>query len=303
VRMQVGRALAAVVVVGAVISGCGGPAQAGTAVFIGDQAVPLEHIQSQVSSALAGAGMSDALRARDQGADIPRLSRSIVSSEVLHSVLSLRAAEYGIVVTDQQVDAEIAAGGGAEAFMQQTGLDLTALRSQIRDTLIAVQIGQRVAPRLAVTVDLVGVGTSRADAERAAHVLAAGGPEADALLAGPASQRVVYQAGSFPAGLASVLLGVPVGAVGAYQPSQNEAGWNAFRVVERRTDLPVDPATPPAITEMQASQVGVRDAQLAGEVAGIRVNPRFGQWDPIQGQVVPEGQQVGTVILPSRSAA
>jgi hypothetical protein len=300
--MQVGRALAAVVVVGAVISGCGGPSQAGTAVFIGDQAVPVERIQEQVSSTLARAGVSDAPGGA-QGADIPRLSRSIVTSEVLHSMLERKAAEYGIVVTDQQVDAQIAAGGGAEAFMQQTGLDLNELRSQVRDTLVAVQIGQHVAPRLAVTVELVGVGTSRAEAERAAHVLAAGGPEADALRAGPASQRVVYQPGSFPAGPESVLLGMPVGTTGAYQPSQNEAGWNAFRVVERRTDLPVDPAAAPAITERQASQIGIRDAQLSAELAGIRVNPRFGQWDPVQGQVVPDGQQVATIILPSQSAA
>ena len=49
----------------------------------------------------------------------------------------------------------------------------------------------------------------------------------------------------------------------------------------------------------QAIQVGIREAQLSGEVAGIRVNPRYGQWDPVSAQVVPDGQQLGEVLLPA----
>lgn len=292
--------MAAVVVAGAAISGCGGPVQAGTAVFVGDDAVPLERVQSQVGSFLDQVGGEDSFRS--QGGDPAQLSRGVVAREVVHSLLSRKAGELGIVVTDTQVDAEIEANGGAEAILAQTGLDLPTLRTQLRDSLTAVQIGQRVAPTLAVTVELVGLGTSPGEAERAAQVLAAGGPEADALLARSPVQRVVYQAGSFPDGLGSVLLGVPVGTAGAFQPSPNEANWIAFRVVERRTDVPADPAAP-AVTEEEASLIGVREAQLSGELAGIRVNPRYGEWDPVQGRVVPDGQQVGEIILPGRPAA
>jgi hypothetical protein len=292
--------MVAVVVAGAVISGCGGPLQAGTAVFVGDDAVPLERIQSQVGSFLDKAGGADSFRA--QGGDTAQLSRSVVAIEVLHSLLSRKADELGIVVTDSQVDAELAARGGAEAILAQSGLDLPTLRTQMRDSLLSVQVGQRVAPTLAVTVELVGVGTSRAEAERAAQVLAAGGPEAEALMAGATARRVVFQAGSFPSGLASVLLGLPAGTAGAFQPSPNEAGWNAFRIVERRTDVPADP-TVPAVSEQQASQIGIREAQLSGELAGIRVNPRYGEWDSVQGRVVPDGQQVGEIILPDPASA
>ena len=298
-RKQVGRVVTAVAVVAAVVSGCGGPGRPGAALIVGDEAVPLERIQSQLTGVLDRTSGLESYQA--QGGDTAQLSRGIVTSEVLHSLLTRRAAEYGIVVTDAQVDAEIEANGGAEAILAQTPLDLAALRSQVRDTLIAEQIGQRVAPRLSVTVEIVGTGTSRADAEQAARTLAAGGPPAEELLAGPTAQRVVYEAGSFPSGLASVLLGVPAGTVGAYQPSRNEATWNAFRVVERRIDAPAAPAAP--LPAQQATQIGIRDAQLAGQVAGIRVNPRYGEWDPIQGRVVPDGQQVGEIILPPAAAA
>jgi len=41
VRRQVGRVILAVAAAGAVATGCGGPSQVGSAVIIGDRAVPL----------------------------------------------------------------------------------------------------------------------------------------------------------------------------------------------------------------------------------------------------------------------
>ncbi|MGH3586612.1 MAG: hypothetical protein ACRDQ0_09840, partial [Pseudonocardia sp.] len=138
-RMQVGRALAAVTVVGAVISGCGGPSQAGTAVFIGDQAVPLEFVQAEASAVLDRAGGADALRA--SGKDPAQLSRGVVTNEVLHRLVSGKAAEYGVAVTDAQIDELIAANGGAEAVLAQSGQpDLPTLRRKARDQLSLVLI-------------------------------------------------------------------------------------------------------------------------------------------------------------------
>jgi hypothetical protein len=50
VYTKVGRALVAAAAAGALVSGCGGPVQAGSAIIVGDTAVPLDQVQSQVGT-------------------------------------------------------------------------------------------------------------------------------------------------------------------------------------------------------------------------------------------------------------
>ncbi|HET6260575.1 MAG TPA: hypothetical protein VFE39_18205, partial [Pseudonocardia sp.] len=113
-RKQVGRVAAAVAVVGAMVSGCGLD-QAGSAVIVGNDAVPLGRVQSQLDVALGKTDQIAQLTA--QGGTPADLSRSIVTREVLHDLLQRRAAEDGIVVTDAQVEAELAGSGGADAVV------------------------------------------------------------------------------------------------------------------------------------------------------------------------------------------
>lgn len=301
-RMQVGRVAASVAVIAAVVSGCGGPGQPGAAVIIGADAVPLERVQSQVNTAIAKTDLYARFQA--QGGTAADLSRNFVAGEVFHDLFTRRAERDGIVVTDAQIDAELDANGGAEETMAGSYFDMAGLRERVRDSLIALQIGQRVAPGLAVTADLVGA-ASREDAERAARALAEGGPEADALFEDESTARrgIQYTAASVPSGPASVLLAVPAGTVGFYQPDPRSASWNAFRVVDRRTDAAADPAALSTLGMAQLFEIGQREAQLDGERRGIEVNPRYGEWDPVQATVVPEGQQTGSVVLPSAAAA
>jgi hypothetical protein len=159
--MQVGRFAAAVVVIGAVISGCGGPIQAGTAAFVGDNAIPLERVQTQLDAALAKKDLIAQLTA--QGGSTAGIARSIVTRAVMHDLLTRRAAEDGIVVTDAQIDTEINENGGADALLDGSLYDLSTLRERMRDDLIAAQLAQRAVGGLAVTADLVAA-TSRENA-------------------------------------------------------------------------------------------------------------------------------------------
>jgi hypothetical protein len=295
--MQVGRVAAAVVVVGAVISGCGGPDQAGSAVIIGGDAVPLETVQSQLDTALGKTELFGQLTS--SGATPADVSRSIVTSEVMHDLLERRAAQDGIVVTDAEVDAQLAQNGGAQAVVDGSLYDLPTLRQRVRDELIAAQVAQRSVGGLTVTADLVAT-TSRDDAEAKARTLAAGGPAADALFSDPrTSQRdTTFQATSAPGNAATVLFGVPVGAVVAFQPDPQQSTWIVFRVTERSTDAPSDPAAVSGISQSQLASIGRRLLQPMADQVGIRVNPRYGVWDPIQLQVVAPDQQAGTIIAP-----
>lgn len=297
-RKQVGRVVAAVAVVGAVISGCSGPDQAGAAVIVGSTAIPLEEVQSQLDVALSRTDQVAQLTA--QGGGPPDIARGIVTREVLHELLMRRAAAEGIVVTDAQVDAELAANGGAEAVAQQSLYDVATLRERVRDDLVAGALARKVIAGLAVTADLVAA-TSREDAEAKAKVLAAGGPEADALLADQqtAARGTVYQAVTQPDAAGTVLFGAPVGSVVLFQPNPQQSTWIVFRVVERRTDAPSDPAALSSVSRSQLAAIGERMLQASGEELGIRVNPRFGVWDPIELRVVADGQQVGTILPPT----
>lgn len=301
VRMQVGRVAATVAMIAAVVSGCGGPDQAGSAVIIGQDAVSLERVQSQLTTALSRADVFAQYTA--QGGSAATLSRDVVTSEVLHDLLARRAAQDGIVITDAQVDAELAGNGGAEATLARTYYDMPTLRERVRDSLIAMQIAQRAVPGLAVTVDLVGA-ASRADAEQAARTLAKGGPEADALFTNPqtAVRNATYQAASAPAAAGTVVFGVPAGTVGVFKPDPQGSTWAAFRVIDRRTDMPSDPAAVSNISQAELLAIGQRAVQPAAEQLGIRLNPRYGEWDPVQFRVVPAGQQDGMIILPSAPA-
>jgi hypothetical protein len=300
VRMQVGRIVAVVAVLGAVVSGCGGASQAGTAVFVGENAVPLEHIQTQLDAALAKEEQIAQLMS--QGGTTADLARSIVTRAVMHDLLVRRASEDGITITDAEIDTRIAENGGADALLDGSLYDLPMLRERVRDDLIAEQLGRREAEGLAVTADLVAA-TSRADADAKAAALRAGGPQAEALFGDPrvSARDTTFDAASSPDNASTVLFGVPAGTVVTFQPNPQQSTWIVARVIQRRTDAPSDPSVFTAISQAQLIAIGERMLQPTAEQVGIRVNPRYGVWDPIQMRIVAEDQTVGTVLPPAAS--
>ena len=115
-------------------------------------------------------------------------------------------------------------------------------------------------------------------------MLAAGGPESDALFARPADLRAgrpSTRRRTQPDAAGTVLFGTPVGGVVAFQPNQQQSTWIVFRVTDRRTDDPFDPAAVAAISRTQidrrsgsgwCSRAG-RGAGHPGQPALRRVGP------------------------------
>jgi hypothetical protein len=294
----VGRVILAVAAAGAVATGCGGPSQVGSAVIIGDRAVPLESVQSQLATAL---GKPDQVaQLKQQGGSEADVARSIVTQQVLHDLLGRQAAADGIAVSEQQVDAELASNGGADQVLDSSLYDLATLRDRVRDNLIAAQLARNVVGGLSVKVDLVAA-TSEADANAKAATLAAGGPAADALFAdqNTSAKGQDIQAVNYPDDAGTVLFGTPVGDVVAFQPSAQQAGWIVFRVVERRTDVASPPDALNNLSQQQLVSIGERQMQPVADQVGVTVNPRYGVWDPIQLRVVGADQKAGEILTPA----
>ena len=294
---QVGRALAVVATVGVVVSGCGtGPSQVGSAVIVGTNAVPLEQVQSRLDVAL---GKTDVVaQLASSGVGAPDIARDVVTGAVMHDLLARTAATEGITVSEADVDAALQESGGADAALSQSLYDLSAIRERVRDRLIAVKHAQRIVPGLTITADLVAA-NSRDDAAAKARVLAAGGPEADALFASnPDTSRrnMSYQAVRSPEAASTVLFGLPVGRTAYFQPSPQQGGWIVLRVTDRQEDANADPSAAASLGDSDLAAIGDRLLQPLSEEVGVRVNPRFGVWDPVSMRVVAADQQGGAIL-------
>lgn len=295
--MRMRGVLAAVAVVGAVASGCGGPEQAGSAVIVGDTSVSLESVQSQLSAALKR------VPAEQTQQDTPAaIARDVVTNEILHGLVERQAGAAKITVTDAAVDQFIAQQGGMPALLQNSILDEAGLRQQVRDNLLAAGLAKRAVGGLQVTADLVAA-TSRQQAAADAQILADGGAAADALFTDPqTSQRgIVYTAATTPGVASTVVFGTPVGTTVYFQPNPQQSTWIVFRVTGKRTNASSDPAAVSQISQDQLVSIGQRTLQPVAEQLGVRVNPRYGVWDPIVLRVVPADQMAGGVIAPVAS--
>lgn len=294
-RMQVGRVLAAAVVAGVLVSACGGPSQVNAAAIVGDHAIPLEQVQGQLASSLARADQIGQLA--QQGVGPQDIAREVVTRAVLHDLLATQTAAQGITVSDADVDADIKNRGGADKILETDIGTPDDLRTRVRDQLLAAQLGKRAVGGLAVKVDIVAA-TSKADADAKAATLAKGGPAADALFGNPQSsaKNQPFTAATDPDDAATVLFGVPQGRIVVFQPNPQQASWIVFTISERRTDAPSDPAAVAQISQDQLTAIGQRLLQPEGEAEGIRINPRYGAWDPIQQRVVATGAASGEIL-------
>lgn len=308
-RRHVGRAVAAVTIVGAVVSGCGGPGGPGTGAVVGEHVISLNDIEQQVDAAYADRNQLVANQAFQWGAS--GLSRMVVDAAVGDAIVGAQAAASGVTVAPADVDRtsqEVARGmyeeqvnAGNQAVQDDNvirGLLAVTGRSAHWQTA-AIALGRAAVGRVSVVVDEVAV-RDRATAERSARILATGGPAADALLAGPGARRgVEYKIATDPERAGTVVFGVPQGAVVAYQPSPANASWSVARVVSRRTDGAFDSAGADKVSLSELLDIGKRVAQAEQVHNPVVVNPRFGVWDPVNFMVVQPADVAGLVLLPN----
>jgi hypothetical protein len=283
----------------AFLTGCGsGPSQVGSAAIVGSTVVSLGDTQHRIDAALAKPGLIDQLKLQgDKPADI---SREVVSRAVQHVLLDEAARREGIRVTDDQVNAELTREGGVDALVEATIYDKDSVREAVRDQLVSQALARKLLARVSVTVDVTNA-TSRDDAVAKARKMASGPPGAAAVLAAdPRAQRgLQLRASLVPQSAASFLFGTPAGSVVAAQTSPAPDGWTVLRVTARTTTAPAGDPRASSVSQLDDStldDIGRRFTQPLAQELGVRVNPRYGVWDPLRLAVLAPGTPAGLVL-------
>lgn len=283
----------------ALLTGCGGgPSQVGAAAIVGDRSVSVSQLQKQVDAALANPKIKQSLAL--QGAPTSLVAQVIISREVQHLLLLESADREHIAVTEDQVSAELAKPGAAQTYAGQLALDKASQRDTARDQLICEALVNKYLNRLSATVDLVNV-DSKNQAITVARQLAAGPAQAAAAIkaAGQNGAGALALRGSLVAQQdLNLVLGTEAGQVVALQTGQNS--WTVWRVSQRSTTAPaVGPADAAAtLGDSAVYTIGGRLTQPLAEQIGVRVNPRFGRWDPIVLSILQPGQSP-SVVMPA----
>lgn len=297
-----------------------GPAPGpGVAAVVGNQVVTTDLLTARVRTAAPDLAQALAAQSGRPGgtpldpANLADESRELLSTAVLHEVIAEASRREGVVVPPAQVDAQVAAAGGPAAAAG-SGYDPATLRELVADQIAVAEIGRREFDRLAVTVD-IGTFGSRADAQQAAARLATD-PGTGALAALPPDATVigttlrpgtvnptarVRSASSLVFGLPDrtvSISGPPPGSPGRPAPDPSTQAWTVVRVRDRDTAAPPPgaDAVPAALVDAATMiQFGLRAIQPLAVQLGVRVNPRYGVWDPTQERVAPTAADAGTI--------
>lgn len=309
-RTRPGAVLAVAALALGLLAGCGtGPSQVGAAAIVGDRTVPLDQVQQQLNTVLAKEG-PEAKAQLVAGNQLDDVSRQIVSLEVQHELLTIAAQREQLSVDPQQVTSLIDGLGGAEAAARGTIYTAGDFRERARDQLLAVELGRKYLPRLAVTVDYTTANTRAAAQQRVAQLASAGAADAreqiraDTERGGAAAldQRIV--AAQNPSFASAPVFGVQEGTVVAFPSDQQAGSWLVMVVTSRSaTDGDSQPADEiEGLDESLLAAAGLRQLAITAERTGVRLNPRYGVWDRVSLQAVPNADETTGFIESLREA-
>jgi hypothetical protein len=276
-------------VLGLLVAGCSN--QATSAASVGDQAISEQTIFDR-TSVLAAEAQTSGGSAPDPAA-LAELNRTQTTSAIRSRLLEVAAADRGVVVTDDQVNAAMA-GGTADDATTQLGTPQNLVAQTVRDLLRLERLASASpatgAPITNVSARIDGVSVPTRDEAVATRTQFLADPgSVDAAIAAsaqplqPQTVSVLKNPTAAPTGVFNAQPGDVI-----LYPISN--GYYVVRILDRT----VEPAvlTPDDLTAQKlAGQFDLGALLLApyAEQEGVTVNPRLGVWDPLTLQVVPGG--------------
>ncbi|TWP48700.1 hypothetical protein FKR81_27660 [Lentzea tibetensis] len=297
--------------VGLLLAGCGtGPSQAGSAVIIGDTSIPLEVVQQRLDTVLRTE--PEARKLQEQG-KLAQVASAIVTDLVRHELLKRAAQQEGITVDETEVDKTLENAGGAETAAQNNIHDVATIRDFVRDTLIQTELGRRYIDKLEVKIDFFYTKDGRDAIAKAKEVAANPDKMAEFVRDAPKSADgarlaelgKVVRTSETPSQGPTLLFGTKPGTVVAFLPDPANAEWMVAFIRERKTDGKASSsASAEELNPRVLGDTGLRMTQLVADDLQIKVNPRFGEWDPAVMAVAPNGEEkAGFVAVARKSTA
>ena len=283
------RTLACVGVIGLTVAGCS--TQATSAALVGDDAISEQAIFDRTSAVVAQAQTAGG--SAPDAATLAELNRTQTTSAIRSQLLEVAAADQGIVVTDQQVNAALAGGTAGDAA-NQLGAPASLVDQTVRDLLRLEGLVSGAAasgvPITNVTVRIDGVQVTTRDEAVATRTQFLANPQSvDATIAA-AAQPLQPQT-------VSVLKNPTVAPTGVFNAEPGDVilypisgGYYVVRILDRTEEpatLTADDLTPQQLGGK--FDLGALMLVPYAQQAGVTVNPRLGVWDPLTLQVVPGG--------------
>lgn len=258
----------------------------------------------------------------DPGARRAQLTRDVLTFLIQQIVIDERAREAGIGADPSEIDGllneQVQALGGPEVFQRQleeSGTSLEDVRDLLRAQIVRNKVGQAVVEERTTDEALTAEYEERIrefTSAHVAHILVRNEETARRLLRlatprnfGSLARRFSQDPGSAQDGgdldthpvtdfvepFAVAVQEIPVGEIGG--PVQTEFGFHVIRVLERKT-VPFEEVRDQLVQERATE---VFQDWLLGRLSllDVRVNPRYGIYDPRTGQVV---ERTATTPLP-----
>jgi hypothetical protein len=326
VGVFVGLAAAAVL-----LTACSsGPSQVGSAVIVGDTSVSVNQVQQELNTLVAN---EPTVQQAQQQGKLDQIMSIVVTNHVRHALITHVAAQDNLNVPDAQVDQQISAAGGPAKLTSQLFVSQADVRSAVKDLLLETALARKTADSLTVRFGYLQVAT-RPEAIKDAQTIAAnpnalnslaqsanaavqaqGGQSAvaapDTTLSGTQYLQVVaqnqqaaqQQGVTYNLNLSPVF-GAPANSVVVFEfdpdPSQQPM-WFVALVKSHSTSTTPPPAGSSAANDQDLATLRALGDSLLGPVAkqiGVQISPRYGTWDPVDGQVAPVNSQTSGEVFP-----
>jgi len=294
------------------LAGCGsGPSQVGSAVLVGDRAVSVSAVRDALQWQLDNVARVQQLRDADK---LPLVSRRLVRRRVVHELVDVASDEVGVRADERDVAKLVDTAGGPSAVSEEAGVPPERVPRLAADQVLLRELGEYYLPRTSVSF-VGGVITSEdssATAEDKARDMAeriAAHPDRAKRLTRNADEPLrktdfalrtaIRQA---PELATSALFGTEPGTAVAIQPSRGSNGWLVALVTDRTvaTSQASDSVSEVA-DEQLVMRLGLRMLQPVARDLDVRVNPRYGVWDPTEMDIAPNEQEVSGYQFRSRT--
>jgi foldase protein PrsA len=308
------RLLATAAVAVVALSGCGdSPVRSGAAATIGDTRIPISDLSGYVSR-----GLADPQAQQQLGADRASYERQSLARMINHVVLTEAARRKGVAVSSGAIDAKFAefeqqAGGRQQLEQQaaQNGIAKQDLERFVSDVVLNDALADKLTADVEVPQEqleqLFSQQAAQNDTVHTAHILVPAQKQAEGILGQVKADPTQFAAlaAKFSTDTSNKDKGGDLGFAGrgqfvkafedavfgakppTYLVVKTEFGFHVVHVIERKTTT-LAQATPNLRRAALQKERETRTTELLAEVSkdlGVKVNPRFGRWDPTQGSV------------------